>query len=711
MHRLLCILFVLLSLPFTASGQDAITRKVPRGPAIDGQLNDDVWSSAIPITEFRQKEPSEGELATEQTTVRILYDDTQIYIGVQIIDSAPNEIRAGELRRDNTLESDDSFAVILDTFHDHRNAFLFRINPRGTRFDGLIRNENRIISADWDEQWTASAILTAEGWSAEIAIPFKILRFSGAAEQTWGLNFERVIKRKNEAVYWSGWDRDYAFTNVSQAGHLGGLQNIRQTERLRIRPYFITGIERFNAVTTPGRKVIHDIGIDDLKFSLTSNLTADLTVNPDFAQTEVDAQQVNLTRFSLFFPEKRQFFIEGADSLKMGVGLLHLGPPPVEMFYSRNIGLSETGERIPLIGGGKMTGKVGGFDLGILSVQTGTHLGRPGQNYAVGRIRKEILGRSYIGAIVTNRQGAGSWNRVAGADARFVLKRYLNIGALFAKSSETAGADKSWARQAGIEWRDDRIEAGINYINIDPNFNPGIGYVRRRDRMIGERISWRPRPGIRGIRQLELTPTSVTYHDSSGVLQSRQSRMQVAASFQSGDRIEMDVSNVVERLPRRFNIGPGVTLPAGAYQWNESVMTFRSYNGRKVSGTVGFNLGDFYDGFRHTLNFAGELRPNKNLSFSPTYNYNNVDLAEGSFNTHLAGLRSNVSFTASLLTSAYLQYTSAGQLAALQLRLNYIFRTIDNFFIVYNETRYTEGAFNGKSNRSLVLKVTYSLHR
>ena len=711
MYRLLGFFFVLLALPLTASGQEAIAHKVPRGPAIDGQLTDDVWSSAQPIVEFRQKEPREGELATEKTTVRILYDDTQIYIGVQITDSAPAEIRAAELRRDNTLESDDSFAVLLDTFHDHRNAFLFRINPRGTRFDGLIRNENRIITADWDEQWTASARLTEEGWAAEFAIPFKILRFSGAAEQTWGLNFERVIKHKNEAVYWAGWDRDYAFTNVSQAGHLGGLRDIKQTERLRIRPYFLTGIERFNALTTPGKKTIRDIGIDDLKFALTSNLTADVTVNPDFAQTEVDAQQVNLTRFSLFFPEKRQFFIEGADSLKMGVALLHLGPPPMEMVYSRSIGLSETGEQIPLYGGGKLTGKVAGFDLGILSVQTEKHLGRPGENYAVGRIRKEILGRSYIGAIVTNRQGAGRWNRVAGGDARFVLKRYLNIGALFAKSSEKLGGDKSWARQAGIEWRDDRIEAGVNYINIDPNFNPGIGYVRRRDRMIGERISWRPRPGVKGIRQLEVTPTSVAYHNSAGVLQSRQSKMQVAASFQSGDRIELDVSNVFEQLPRRFNIGPGVTLPVGSYQWNESVMTFRSYNGRKVSGTVGFNFGDFYDGMKHTWPFAADVRPNKNISFNPTFNYNNVDLVEGSFNTRLAGLRSNVSFTNRLLTSAYLQYTSAGQLAALQLRLNYIFRTIDNFFIVYNETRYTDGIFDGKANRSLVLKVTYSLHR
>ena len=532
----------------------------------------------------------------------------------------------------------------------------------------------------------------------------------------WGLNFERVIKRKNEFVYWAAWDRDYMFTNVSQAGHLTGINDIRQAERLRIRPYVLAGAEQFDAVAQPTDRFVREIGIEDLKYSLTPNLTADATVNPDFAQAEADTQQVNLTRFSLYFQEKRQFFIEGSDSLRMSVGFLHFGPPPLELFYSRRIGLSDDGVPTPLAGGGKITGKVGGFDVGVLSVQSESQSGQTTENFAVGRIRKEILGRSYVGAIFTSRQGDGRFNRVAGADARFVFFKYLNIAALAARSTESdawAGSpagDKRWVRQAGVEWRADKLEAGMNYIGIDPDFNPAGGFVRRHDRMFGQRVSYKPRPRGGLIRQLEITPTNVAYYTDTFTLLSRNSHLPVAAAFQSGDRLEVDVANVEEVLLRPFTVG-SVRLPVGGYQWNEATMTLRSYNGRKLSGNVGVTVGDFYDGTKRTWNLSTELRPGKNLSLQPAYSYNNVDLARGSFDTHLIGLRSNVSFSTNLLTSAYLQYNSAGDLAAVQVRINYIFRTIDNFIVAYNETRVTDGLLSGRSNRSIVMKVTYSVHR
>lgn len=710
MRSALCVFCGLswLIFPFALGAQDAEAKKITQPPTIDGRLSEPLWQTAKAITEFKQRDPAEGQPATEPTRVRIVYDEARIYIGVEVIDSDPGQIRATELRRDNTLENDDSFAVILDTFHDHRNAFLFRINPRGTRYDGLIRNESRFVSSEWDEQWTAAATLTEEGWSAEIAIPFKILRFPSAKDQVWGLNFERVIKRKNEFVYWAGWDRNYAFTNVSQAGHLHGISEIRQAERLRIRPYVISGIERFAAISNPKRRTVREVGIDDLKFSVTSNLTADLAANPDFAQTEVDAQQVNLTQFSLFFPEKRQFFIEGADSLKMGVGLLHFGAPPLELFYSRSVGLSPSGEPIPLAAGGKLTGKLAGFDLGVFNAQTERHNGVAGENFAVGRIRKELLGRSYIGAILTNREGGGRFNRVAAADARFVFKKYLNAGAVVAKSARTNGAGKQWARQAGIEWRDDRFEIGMNYIKVDPQFTPGLGFVRRKDRLLGERIDWKPRPGGKLIRQFEISPSHLQYNADGGMLLTRLRRMNFATIFQSGDRVDLDAARWSDR---NTSFSGPVRLTPGLYQWDEFFVTLRSYNGRKLSGIAGYGVGGYYSGHKSTLNIVGDARPNKNLSFGPTYSYNNVDLREGSFDTHLIGLRSNISFTNNLLTSAYLQYNSSGNLGAFQVRFNYIFRTIDNFFIVYNETRYTDGIYTGKSNRSLVLKMTYSVHR
>jgi hypothetical protein len=685
--------------------------RVTAPPTVDGRLDDAAWQGAPVVSGFRQRDPQEGDDATEVTTVRIVYDQSNLYIGALLADAAPAEIRASELRRDNTLESDDTFSVLLDTYHDHRNAFVFRVNPRGTRFDALVRNESRFFYADWDEQWTAAAALSDQGWSLEIAIPFKVLRFTGDAQQTWGLNFERIIKRKNEFVYWAGWLRDFSFQNVSQAGHLTGLTDIRQAERVRLRPYVLAGGESFEAVAEPtGAKRVTEVGIDDLKWQATSTLTADLAVNPDFAQTEVDAQQVNLTRFTLFFPEKRQFFIEGADSLRMGVGLLHFGPPPLELFYSRNIGLSRAGTPIAIPIGGKLTGKVSGFDVGVLNAQTDDTALGPGENFAAARVRKEILGRSYIGAIATNRQGGDARNTVVGADARFTFFNNLNIMGLAARA-EDRGRPTQWATQGGAEWRDDFVEAGANYIDIDPLFNPGIGFVRVRERLIGVRGSVKPRPGRWAVRQFELTPSTVWYHDAARVLRSREAALTLAAAFESGDRLELVPSASYERLVRPFPIGPGVTLPPGEYAWEGVAVNLRTYNGRKASGTVSVSAGDFYDGTKQTVALGGDFRPGKLLSLNPTYQLNDVRLGSGDFTTHLVGLRANVSFSTSLLTSIYAQYNSAGQLAATQVRFNYIFRSIDNIFVVYNETRYTEGLFDGMANKSLVVKATYSVHR
>jgi hypothetical protein len=705
-----------MSAPATAQDGSAETPVVSAAragatPRIDGRLDDGVWESAPVVTAFRQKEPLEGEAATETTHVRIVYDDAMLYIGVELLDSDPSQIRATELRRDNTLETDDTFSILLDTFLDHRNGFLFRVNARGTRFDALVRNESRFLATDWDEQWTAAAQITERGWTAEFAIPFKILRFSAAKEQVWGVNFERVIKRKNELSYWAAWDRDFGFYHVSQAGRLNGIRDIKPGERVRIRPYVVAGAERLAAVAQPGpTRALREVGIDDLKFAVASNLTADLAVNPDFAQTEVDAQRVNLTRFSLFFPEKRQFFIEGGESLKMGVGLLHFGPPPLELFYSRNVGLSAAGTPIPVIAGGKLTGKVRGFDVGVLNVQTDGVTGQNGENFAVARVRKEVFERSYIGAIATNRGGDFA-NNVAGVDGRFVIKKYFNLMGVLARSDDERSATPQWARQIGAEWRDDRIEAGVNYIGIDPEFNPGVGFVRRRDRMTGTRVSWKPRPGGRIVRQFEVVPSLVYYHDDRRTLLTRQGRLGAAAVLQSGERIDVSIENDFDRLPGRFTIAPGVTLPAGAYEWNLATASFATYNGRRASLGVSLGAGDFYNGTTTIWTLVGDIRVNKNVSLNATYNINDVDLLQGAFVTHLVGLKANISFSTNLLTSTYLQYNNAGQLAATQVRVNYIFRTIDNIYLVFNENRFTEGPFEGRSNRSLVMKATYSVHR
>lgn len=681
-------------------------------PRVDGRLDDPAWLDAVVIADFRQKEPEEGSPATEATRVRIIYGRTHLYIGAELDDRDPALVRASELRRDNTLASDDSFAILLDTYHDLRNAFVFRVNARGTRFDGVVRNESQVVNAEWDEDWSAASELHERGWTVEIAIPFKILRFTENDEQTWGLNLERVIKRKNEFDYWTSWNRNFPFTAVSQAGELTELRGIRQAERLRIRPYVATGVEKIDAAPSPtGAHGLGEIGIDDLKFAVTSNLTADLTVNPDFAQAEVDAQRVNLTRYSLFFPERRQFFIEGSDSLKMGIQTLGLGSRLLELVYTRAIGLSPTGEAISIAGGGKVTGKVGGYDIGVLNVQTRSSADSPGENFAVARVRKEMLDRSYVGAIVTTREGGAASNQVVGADARLVLHKYLSVVGMAAASRDAQVQGTRTAIQAGAEWLSDVLQADVNVADIEDGFTPGVGYVRRHDRMLGARVSWKPRPGGSLVRQFEITPNALVYQNRRGVPQTSVGGVNFVSLFQSGDRMSAKVETESERLPTPLEIAPGVIVPQGYYTWRQAEVNFDTFDGRKLSGRAEANLGQFYSGTQGAYEFGLQYRPGKNFSVEWSYDFNDVDLLEGSFHTHLLGLKTNVSFTNSLLASAYAQYNNTGNLAALQLRLNYIFRTIDNFYLVYNETRYTAGFYTDRSNRSLVAKLTYSVSR
>jgi hypothetical protein len=644
--------------------------------------------------------------------VRIVYDDVMLYVAAELFDSEPALIRASELRRDDPLDGDDRFTVLFDTFNDDRNGFVFRVNPLGTLFDATVRDERSRLSADWNEQWEAAARVTETGWSVEMAIPFKILRFAGGeGEQEWGLNFERVIKRRNETAHWRGWGRDYEFTHVSQAGSLRGLAGITQAERVRFRPYLVSGTERLQAVPDPsGSQGVLDVGIDDLKLALTSDLTADLAVNPDFAQTEVDQQRVNLTRFSLFFPEKRQFFIEGADAMRAGINMLHFGPPPLELFYSRQIGRAN-GAPQPILGGGKLTGKAAGLDVGMLYAQTDAIEGAAGETFAVGRVRKEVMGRSYIGGVVTSREGGGSYNRVLATDANLVIAEHLQVGAMLARSFEPEAGGERWVRHAAAQWRDDFVQAGFTVLDISPDFNPGVGFVIRRQRMMGGSLSLRPRPDSDRIRQFEVSPSLVYFHDDGGDLRTRRASLRVGTFFESGDQVSLTLANRVEGLETAFPIAPEVTLAGGRYEWSSVNLRLSSFNGRTVQGTLSGEIGDFWSGTKRSATLSGNLRPSPNLSLEPSYSLNDVELPEGSFTTHLAGLRTNLSVTSSFLTSAFVQYNSSGDLAAVQVRFNYIFRQIDNIYLVYNLTTFTDGEYDGLSNSSLVLKVTYSLHR
>ena len=423
-----------------------VVGRAPEVPVLDGLVNESIWDGADVASDFLQREPNEGQPASERTEVRILYDDENVYVGVIAYDSAPSSILAAELRRDalggrsggGRGGSDDTFTVLFDTFHDGRSAFQFTVNALGTRHDALIRNESE-LNSDWDEAWQAAAQITARGWEAELVIPLSILRFSSGAADWESTSNARSGARTNRR-YGATTD-DYEFIAVSQAGDLRGFEDLSVTQRFRLKPYFLGGAT--SVFQDPGRQsdVTNQLGIDVLKVKLTSNLTADLTYKTDFAQVELDQQRVNLTRFSLFFPEKRDFFLEGANNFSFGQlqrdRFDSSDPPIIRLFHSRNIGLSDDGAPIPIDFGGRVTGKVGASNLGLLHVQTGDPTVGGGHNYSAFRWRQDVLARSNVGAIVTNVQRPdGAINTVVGADASFTFFDNLNISAFGARATD-----------------------------------------------------------------------------------------------------------------------------------------------------------------------------------------------------------------------------------------------------------------------------------
>ncbi len=689
---------------------------------MDGIVDDASWALADVATDFLQREPREGQPASERTEVRILYDDQNLYVGLIAYDTNPSGILASELRRDalgggggffggggGGGGSDDTFSVVLDTFHDGRSAFLFTVNPLGARYDATIRNESQ-INSEWDEAWEAAAQVTSRGWEAELVIPLRILRFStGLAD--WGVDFERQIRRKNEQVAWSNYRRDFRFIAVSQAGDLRGFQNLSVTQRFRLRPYFLgTATSLFE---DPGRTndVDEQFGIDDLKIQLTSNLTADLTYNTDFAEVELDDQRVNLTRFSLFFPEKRDFFLEGANNFSFGPsGGGGFGAPLLRLFHSRNIGLSPSGVPIPIDFGTKMTGKIGGGSVGFLHVRTDDSGFGTGQGFTALRWRQDVLARSSVGALVTNVEGPdGATNTVVGADASFTFFDNLNISAFGARASDDDVEEGKFAGQFGVGWQSDLWRASFDVIRVDPDFRSDLGFVLRDDVVQRAfRGAWNPRPDISWLRSVNFDINYTTFHDTRGDLVSRESWYGGFLNTESGDGIGAYYSNTFERLDFPFQIHPDVTIAPGEYTFDTLYLFYFTFGGRWISVSGDANIGEFYDGTIVTVSPGLTFRLSERLLIAPTFSYNKIDLPGGSFTSNVLNARASYSFSDRWLTDGLVQYGNVSNGLSVFARLRYIYRIGDDIYLVYRQAGAYDGLRFGRHDRSLTLKVTRS---
>lgn len=689
--------------------------RISEAIVMDGLLDEESWSQAVPAPTFLQKDPEEGAAASEMTEVRILYDAEHIYFGVACHDRDPDGIRATELRRDNQLNNDDTFELVLDTFHDHRNAYLLRVNPLGTQYDATITNEGQQINADWDEKWEVRTRITESGWFAEFVVPFKILRFLNEDSIVWGVNFHRAIKRKNEDVFWTAHNRNYRFNEVSRAGHLTGLSEI-QGFTLRVKSYLVGGASKAVVRNRRETRNLTDIGIEDAKYMITPRLALDLTVNPDFAQADVDQAQVNLTRFSLFFPEKREFFQEGSGIFQFGTGN-GFGRPEVLLFHSRRVGLSPNREEIPIRAGMKLTGKQGPFDIGVLNMQTARSGAISGQNFTVLRTKANILARSYVGAMFTRNTGAtgGPSSQVGGLDASFTFLQNLNLRGFLARNDPPGSSDQNWGGYAKAEWNSDRFQFGWENINVQRNFLPEMGFVSRAEpnwngvkRNVVE-AAYKPRPAVDWIRQFEFSSSFDYITNQQGLLDTREFELGWSTDFQSGDAFSVDWNRSFERLVRPLRIRGGSTVPSGDYRFDQFSLMYRAFRGRSISGNIRIETGGFYSGRRNSFDISPQLKPTRNLSIDPGYEWSTVSLpGSPSFTVHQLNTNLNYSFNQKWLTRTTILLNSQDKQYAANFRLNYIFRPGDDLFVIYNEVR-TYGPSAELQNRALMVKVTFSL--
>ncbi|OGU56474.1 MAG: hypothetical protein A2V66_05760, partial [Ignavibacteria bacterium RBG_13_36_8] len=558
---------------------------------IDGVFDEEAWRSSTWINRFIQREPNEGTEVSESTEACILFDTDNLYIGFRCLDSEPDKIVANEMRRDQPLLNNDFIEIYFDTYHDHRIAFFFGTNPLGAQWDGIIISDESFDQHNWDWNgvWENVSLIDDNGWYAEIRIPFKTLRFNNAEEQIWGINFARNIPRKREEAYWTPILRDYGYWGkykLSLFGHLTGLRNIAQPEKWQIKPYTLFGIQRDIEESTE-HKGKFDVGLD-VKYLLTSNLTIDLSVKTDFAQVEADQEMVNLTRFELFFPEKREFFLEGASIFRFGERAFSPIIPATVLFFSRRIGLSDDNEVVPLIGGLKLTGKTDSYNIGFMNMladkikyvnDDGDSVSIPITNYTAFRLKKDISTNSFIGVLGLNKESLEnkSFNRTFGVDANFFLSNNAQVSMFAAKTSTPDMKGKDLAFYGDFIYMDDLWTILFSQNSIQDNFNPEMGFAPRtgvRKTQINFGIS--PRPGILSIRQLTLFNDFNYIAKQNGELESRVIFYGLYSVFENGANGFGMLIQEYEQLDEEFEVHDDVNIQPGVYKFNYFYGEFQS---------------------------------------------------------------------------------------------------------------------------------------
>lgn len=668
----------------TSEPSSLVALPIANSPKLDGLLEEASWQGAHAITNFTQRELHENQPVTEQTRVAALYTTSSIFFGIWCFDREPDKLVAKEMKRDFSHGSEDNFEIIIDTYHDKRNGYLFIINPNGARKDALVTDEGREVNVDWNGVWEVATRVTNEGWFTEIEIPFSTLKFAEGDSLIWGINFERNIRRKKEQVMWQGWSRNYDLEQVSHAGTLTGLQGMNSGHLLEIRPYATGGFEKVPGASADG---VNKIGTD-LNYLITSNLKLNVTAHTDFAQVESDRAQINLSRFSLFFPEKREFFLEGRDVFNYNLG------PRVIPFYSRRIGVKEDGE-IPIIGGGRLLGKAGSLTVGALSLQTAKEGNEPSTNYSVLRLKQEVLAQSNIGILATAKHGGGRANYVYGADANWVTSKILGdknlaIGAALARShTDGIASGNDLAYRAYLSFPNDHVEFDMAYDGVQSRFNPEIGFLRREKyKHFYAELQINPRPSfLPFIRQMEFKPLDVDYfwNDATHELESIDAEWRpLGFGTKSGEFFEYNIQRFFDAPAEDFEIGSAV-IPVGDYWFTRHEIQAITFSGRKISLEAEASAGDFYTGTRTSLEASLNLNVNKHLNFSADYAWNKLNLDGAKFTTQEIGGRAEYAFTTKLNASLLGQWNNEDEEILLNFRVHWIPKIGSDFYLAVNQ--------------------------
>jgi hypothetical protein len=681
--------------------------------SLDGRLDEAPYQEIAPINGFVQQEPNDGQPATEDTDVWVLFDDETLYVSTRNWDSQPERMVENEMRHDsNNLIRNEQITIILDTFDDDRNGFLFLVNSLGGMLEEVFANEGN-PSRDWNTVWDAATGRFDGGWTLETAIPFKSLRYEPGAGNTWGIQLNRIIMHKNENTYLAPVpvELGQGVFRVSRAATLVGLETPPLAKNVEIKPYAIGSVAT-DRLTGVDNDPDGDVGVD-VKVGLTGSLTADFTVNTDFAQVESDEQQVNLTRFSLFFPEKREFFLEGQSIFNFGgVGARGGGDVPV-MFFSRQVGL-QGGQPVPIIGGGRVTGRAGDFDLGVMNIQTASEddLGAPSTNFTALRARRGVFNaRSTVGAIFTRRSQslvADGSNETWGIDAQLRPSATLQINTFLAGTRTPDFEGDALSYRGQVDWSTDRYGASFSRLSVGENFNPEVGFVRRRDfDSTSATLRFSPRPaGIAAIRQFSYQTDFTYLTDRDGRLVSRDGGLSFRTTFQNSDTINVSYSRQFEQIDRPFRVAGQATVGVGGYGFQSFNASYTLGQQRRVSGTLSTRVGEFYDGTQQAVGYSGRIAVATRLALEPSIQRNWIELPTGTFTTDLVSTRITAPLTPRMFVSALLQYNSSNASFSNNVRLRWEYEPGSELFVVYSEGRDTSlTGFPDLQNRSFVVKV------